>query len=56
VYALSKEGYHQIAGTVNPAHLMHMPAAALLSRGGRKVTVLGPLLEEAAAAFYKDYL
>ena len=54
VYALSKEQYHQISGTVNPAHVLNMKAEELLSRGGRKVTVLGPLLEEEATAFYNS--
>jgi tRNA(adenine34) deaminase len=53
VYALSKEQYHQITGTVNPAHILDIKAEELLLHGGRKVTVLGPLLQEEAAAFYK---
>jgi tRNA(adenine34) deaminase len=56
LFALSKEQYHHISGTVNPAHLMEMSAAELLLRGGRKVTVLGPLLEEEALIFYKSCL
>jgi len=52
VYALNKEAYHQISGTSNPAHMLNMKAATLLSHGGRKVRVLGPLLEEEAAVFY----
>jgi hypothetical protein len=34
VYALSKESFHAIAGTNNPAHILDMKAGELLSRGG----------------------
>jgi tRNA(Arg) A34 adenosine deaminase TadA len=34
VYALSKETFHHIAGTQNPAHILDMKAEELLHRGG----------------------
>lgn len=55
VYALSKELYHSIARTNNPAHLLDMKAAALLQCGGRPVTVIGPVMEEAAIQYYKEW-
>ena len=56
VYALSKEGYHEVAATVNPAWIFHMPPKELLSYGGRKIMVAGPLLEKEAKQYYKDLL
>ena len=56
VFALSKNGYHAIAGTTNPAHIFDLSSEALLQFGGRKVIVTGPLLEKEAIAFYKELL
>ncbi len=52
VFAIGKAKYHELARTTNPAYIMDMTATDLLQRGGRKVTVSGPLLEEEAIAFY----
>ncbi|MEO5684140.1 MAG: nucleoside deaminase [Chitinophagaceae bacterium] len=54
VYALSKQGYHEVVGTDNPAWIFHMPVKELLGYGGRKILVAGPLLEEEGKQFYKD--
>jgi len=56
VYALSKKGYHEVAGTNNPAWVFHMPVNELLAHGGRTISVAGPLLEEEAKQYYKDLL
>lgn len=56
VFALSKEGYHSVAQTNNPAHIMNMKAGEVLSRGGRYVEIIGPLLEEEAMLIYKDWM
>ena len=56
VFALSKDGYHSIAGTKNPAHLFDISSEKLLSYAGRKVSVLGPLMEDEASQFYKKWL
>lgn len=56
VYALSKESFHAIAGTNNPAHILNMKAGELLSRGGRAVTIEGPVMEQEAGKIYKEWL
>jgi tRNA(Arg) A34 adenosine deaminase TadA len=56
VYALSKDGYHAVAGTDKPDYILDMPAQDLLKKGGRKVEVIGPLLENEAAALYTRWL
>ena len=53
-YALSKERYHELAGTSNPAYILDLPAKELLSHGRRKVEIIGPLLEEEASRFYQS--
>jgi len=53
VFALGKEKFHEIVGTINPAYLLELSAEEVLSKGGRKVKVEGPLLEEEAIDFYK---
>lgn len=54
VYAISKESFHAIAQTNNPAHILTLSAGDLLKHGERKVKVEGPLLENEAADFYKS--
>jgi tRNA(Arg) A34 adenosine deaminase TadA len=56
VSALSKDGYHTIAGTKNPSHLFEISSEKLLSYAMRKVTVSGPLLEEEASSLYREWL
>jgi tRNA(Arg) A34 adenosine deaminase TadA len=56
VFALSKEGYHAVAQTSNPAHIFDMKSAEILSHGGRKVNVEGPLLENEARDLYQKWL
>ena len=56
VFALSKEGYHNVAQTSNPAHLMNMKAEEILHSGGRQVEIIGPLMEEEAKLLYADWL
>ena len=52
VFSLGKEKYHQLVKTTNPAHVLDLSANEVLSRGGRKVKVEGPLLEQEATDFY----
>lgn len=56
VFALPKETFHQVAKTNNPSHVFDIKASELLSHGGRKVTVTGPVMEKQAALFYKALL
>ncbi|MBN9381809.1 MAG: nucleoside deaminase [Chitinophagaceae bacterium] len=56
VYALGKDAYHRIAGTCDPAHILSMPARDIFDRGGREMVVLGPLMEDEAAACYTKWL
>jgi len=56
VFALSKNGYHAIAGTTNPAHIFDLSSDSLLQYGGRKVFVSGPLMEKEASLFYRELL
>ena len=56
VFALSKEGYHSIAQTNNPAHLFNLSAEKLLSYAQRPVRINGPLLEDEAAQLYRSWL
>jgi len=56
VYALGKDTYHTIAGTHDPAHVLDMKAVELLQRGGRMVTVVGPVMENEAIRMYRKWL
>ena len=56
VFAMSKETYHGMAGTTNPAHLFDLSSKKLLSHGKREVKVEGPLFEEDAVQLYKQWL
>jgi tRNA(Arg) A34 adenosine deaminase TadA len=53
VYALSKARYKELSGDTNPNYSFPVPAEELLAKGGRKVTVIGPVLEEEATEFYR---
>ena len=52
VYGLSKEKYYEIVGKDDPNWVFEMPVRALLDKGGRKLEVIGPLLEEEAAVLH----
>jgi len=54
VYGLSKTEYYRIVGRDNPNWVFEMPARELLDRGGRKLEVIGPLLEEEASILHFD--
>ncbi len=56
VFALSKQVYHSIAKTSDPAYFFDMPSKELLRFGGRKVEVIGPLLEEEAKILYRKWI
>jgi tRNA(Arg) A34 adenosine deaminase TadA len=56
VFALSKEAYHSIANTSDPAHIFDLSAEKLLSFGKREVKVSGPLLEKEASMLYRKWL
>ncbi len=54
VYGLSKEEYYKIMGRDNPNWVFEMPVRDLLAKGGRKLEVVGPLLEEEAREVHLD--
>ncbi len=49
VYGLSKKRYYDIMGRDNPNYRFEMPSREVFEKGGRKVEVIGPLLEDEAA-------
>lgn len=53
VYGLSKEAYYQIVGGNDPNWVFEIPVRDVLAKGGRKVEVFGPLLEEGASNLHK---
>lgn len=54
VYAVSKEGYKKVSGDHNPIHSFPIGSKDLLAKGGRKIEVTGPVLEEEGSAFYRS--
>ncbi|MBO0340286.1 nucleoside deaminase [Muricauda lutimaris] len=53
VYGLSKKTYYQIVGRNDPNWVFELPVRDVLANGGRKVDVIGPLLEEEASILHK---
>lgn len=54
VYGLSKTKYYKIVGRDDPNWVFEMPTRELLEKGGRKLEVVGPLLEEEASTVHMD--
>lgn len=54
VYGLSKTKYYKIVGRDNPNWVFEMPTRELLEKGGRKLKVIGPLLEDEASILHLD--
>lgn len=54
VYGLSKTEYYKIVGKDDPNWVFEMSARDVLSKGGRKVDVVGPILENEAAKLHKN--
>ncbi|MFD2589175.1 nucleoside deaminase [Croceitalea marina] len=54
VYGLSKAEYYRIVGGDNKNWVFEMPTRELLEKGGRKVEVVGPLLEKEVALLHKE--
>lgn len=54
VYGLSKTEYYNIVGRDNPNWVFEMPTRELLEKGGRKLEVIGPLLEDEASILHLD--
>ncbi|WP_411029482.1 nucleoside deaminase [Spongiimicrobium sp. 3-5] len=54
VYGLSKTEYYKIVGRENPNWVFEMPTRELLEKGGRKLEVIGPLLEKEASMLHLD--
>ena len=54
VYGLSKTEYYKIVGRDNPNWVFEMATRELLEKGGRKLEVIGPLLEEEAYILHFD--
>lgn len=52
VYGLSKTEYYKIVGKDDPNWVFEMPTRDLLAKGGRKVEVIGPLLEQEASKLH----
>ena len=53
VYGLSKVTYYQIVGKNDPNWVFEIPVRDVLAKGGRKVEVLGPFLEEETSRLHK---
>ncbi len=56
VYGLSKAKYYKIVGRDNPNWVFEMPVRELLEKGGRKLGVVGPLLEDEASILHLNEL
>lgn len=54
VYGLSKMEYYKIVGRDDPNWVFEMPTRELLEKGGRKLEVIGPLLEEEASILHLE--
>ncbi|MGW9685179.1 nucleoside deaminase [Flagellimonas sp. 2504JD1-5] len=54
VYGLSKTNYYKIVGRDDPNWVFEMPVRELLEKGGRKVEVVGPMLEHEASRLHSD--
>ena len=54
VYGLGKSEYYRIVGRDNPNWVFEMPTRELLEKGGRKLEVVGPLLEDEASILHLD--
>ena len=54
VYGLSKSEYYNIVGRENPNWVFEMTAKEVLSKGGRNVAIVGPILENEAAKIHKN--
>lgn len=52
IYGLSKTKYYEIVGRDNPNWVFEMPTRELLEKGGRKLEVIGPLLEDEASILH----
>lgn len=53
-YGLSKSKYYETTGRDNLNWVFEMPTRELLRKGGRRVEVLGPLLEEEVILLHKN--
>jgi len=56
VYALAKTKYYDIAQRENPNWVFEMPVRELMEKGGRKVAIVGPLLQMEAYDAYLQML
>lgn len=56
VFALDNATYYSILGSRNPADVFDMPCKTLLESGGRRVEVIGPVIQKEAADFYRSIL
>lgn len=52
VYGLSKAEYYKIVGRDNPNWVFEMPVRELLEKGGRKLEVIGPMLENEVSTLH----
>ena len=54
VYGWSKTEYYRIVGRDNPNWVFEMLTRELLEKGGRKLEIIGPLLEDEASILHLD--
>lgn len=55
VYAVSKEGYKKASEDNDPAYNFPVSSEEILAKGGRRVVVTGPLLEDEGTSFYSQF-
>lgn len=53
VYGISKQSYYDLTGRSNTHFVFEIPCREILYRGGRKVEVIGPLLEDEVAPLHR---
>jgi len=55
VYAMGRERYHRNLGLCDPAYRLDISAREILEKGGRSISLLGPLLEQEAIDCYEKW-
>ncbi|WOK07914.1 nucleoside deaminase [Imperialibacter roseus] len=52
VFGMSKASFYDLMGRSNPNYVFEMPCRELFDKGGRKVEVVGPFLDEEVALLH----
>jgi len=55
VFGVSKEKFYEIAGTDDPGTILDWNASKVLSAAGRKVEVVGPVMEKEAITVHENF-